>query len=164
MNFANIIKDIRKKNNVTQEEMANKLCVSRQAISNWENNKNLPDIELLILISKEYNTYLDELILNGQDSNVMKNKLINDGSDTKRSKLNLIMTIIGFVLLLLGMLFIVIKGMSVEYIDKDGFLHENFFLLPMGFLFMFSGIITFIVMLINNARIKIRDKKLYPKK
>ena len=52
MNFDEKIIKIRKDNNLTQEEMAEKLNVSRQAISNWENKRNLPDIEMLIIISK----------------------------------------------------------------------------------------------------------------
>ena len=39
------IKNIRKKNNITQEELAEKLNVTRQAVSNWENGKTEPDIE-----------------------------------------------------------------------------------------------------------------------
>ena len=39
---------------------------------------------------------------------------------------------------------IVIKGLSVEYIDAEGFLHENFFLLPIGFFCMFCGFISFV--------------------
>ena len=85
----------------------------------------------------------------------MRHKLI----DTKRSKQNLTLTIIGLALLALGMLFIVIKGLSAEYIDEDGLLHENFFLLPIGFLFIFSAITTFVVMLINKIRIKIRNRR-----
>ena len=44
MEFGDQIRNIRKKENLTQEQFAIKLNVSRQAVSNWENNKNLPDI------------------------------------------------------------------------------------------------------------------------
>lgn len=85
----------------------------------------------------------------------MKHKLI----DTKRSRLDLSMAIIVLALLALGMLLIIIKGLSAEYIDDNGLLHENFFLLPIGFLFIFSAIIIFVVMLINKIRIKIRGRR-----
>lgn len=52
MNFDIIIKNLRKKENITHEEMAKKLNVSRQAISNWENGRNLPDVEILIEYQK----------------------------------------------------------------------------------------------------------------
>lgn len=42
MNFGHQIKDLRKKKGLTQEQFALKLNVTRQAVSNWENDKNLP--------------------------------------------------------------------------------------------------------------------------
>lgn len=48
MEFNEQIKCLREENNLTQEEMAKKLNVTRQAISNWENNRNLPDFEMII--------------------------------------------------------------------------------------------------------------------
>ena len=54
MNFGEQIKNIRKKEKLTQEQFAIRLNVSRQAVSNWENNKNLPDIGMLILISNVF--------------------------------------------------------------------------------------------------------------
>ena len=47
MDFGEQIKKIRKKENLTQEQFAVKLNVSGQALSKWENNKNLPDIGML---------------------------------------------------------------------------------------------------------------------
>lgn len=51
MEFGDQIKDLRKKQNLTQEQFAMKLNVTRQAVSNWENNRNLPDLEMLILMA-----------------------------------------------------------------------------------------------------------------
>ena len=51
MSFGEQIKCIRKEKSLTQEQFAMKFNVSRQAVSNWENNKNLPDIGMLILMS-----------------------------------------------------------------------------------------------------------------
>ena len=62
MDFNEQIKRLRKENNLTQEEMAKKLNVTRQAISNWENNCNLPDFEMIILIAETFGVSLDELI------------------------------------------------------------------------------------------------------
>lgn len=63
MEFNEQIKRLRKENNLTQEEMAKKLNVTRQALSNWENNRNLPDFEMIILIAKTFGVSFDELIL-----------------------------------------------------------------------------------------------------
>ena len=79
MNFGKQIKQIRTKEGLTQEQMAQKLNVTRQAISNWENDKNLPDLELLIQIAQVFSLSLDQLILGGNDMNNMTEKLIKIG-------------------------------------------------------------------------------------
>lgn len=160
MDFGEQFKKIRANRELTQEQMASKLNVSRQAISNWENNRNLPDLEMVVKISMTFNISLDQLIIGGNDMNNMTEKLVKDGSETRRTKMNLIAISIGAVLLFMGFACILIKANSVEYIDAEGFLHENFYLLPIGFFFMFSGLITFIVTGIKNIvdKIRIRDK------
>lgn len=140
MNFSQQIKDIRQKTGMTQEQFALKLNVTRQAISNWENNKNLPDIEMLITISNIFDIPLDHLIKG--DATNMTQKLIKDGSETRKARYNMISAIVGSLLILIGIIFLLIKGLSVEYIDEQGILHENFFLIPIGFLCIFSGLIT----------------------
>lgn len=62
MNFGDNIKKVRTERNLTQQQMADKLLVSRQAVSNWENDRNLPDIEMLINIALTFEVSLDELI------------------------------------------------------------------------------------------------------
>lgn len=152
MNFQNTIKDLRNKNNLTQEEMAQKLYVSRQAISNWENGKNLPDIEMLLTISKTFKVPLDDLI-NQKDNDITK-KLINDTSINKRAKIYLYSLIIGTFLFTLGTICLIIKALSVEYIDNSGILHENFFLLPIGFFLIFIGFIVLIIFTFKVLKIK----------
>ncbi|EIA15604.1 DUF3955 domain-containing protein [Clostridium perfringens] len=143
MDFGEKIKNIRKEKKMTQEQMANILNVSRQAISNWENNKNFPDLEMIIKISRFFSLTLDELILGDDDT--MTKKLIKDGSEVRLVKMNMITIIVASFLLLIGFGCLIVKGLSVEYVDSYGVFHENFFLLPIGFLFIFSGFITFLV-------------------
>ncbi len=57
-----IIKQIRTDNNLTQQEFANKYGVTYQAVSKWENGKNLPDIMLLKEICSDYNVSIDGLL------------------------------------------------------------------------------------------------------
>lgn len=148
MKFSEQIKDLRTREKLTQEQFAEKLNITRQAVSNWENDRNLPDIEMLILIAQNFHISLDELILGGNDMdevNVMTDKLVRDGSENRRAKMNMISTIVGGVLMIMGLMCLIIKAFSVEYIDASGILHENFFLLPVGFLFVFSGVLVIIV-------------------
>ena len=74
----------------------------------------------------------------------MTEKVIQDGSETKKARYNMITSIIGGVLFLIGVMLFIIKGLSVEYIDAQGILHENFFLIPLGFASIFCGLILFI--------------------
>ena len=62
MELQTILKQKRNELQLTQEEVAEKIHVSRQTISNWENGRNLPDLSSLILISEIYGISLDELI------------------------------------------------------------------------------------------------------
>ena len=55
---------IRKLNNLTQEELANDLNVTRQAVSKWERDISLPDLETIKLISNKYNVSIDTLMNN----------------------------------------------------------------------------------------------------
>lgn len=56
------IKKYRTGMNLSQEELAEKIYVTRQTISNWENNKSYPDIHSLLLLSSLFNISLDQLI------------------------------------------------------------------------------------------------------
>ncbi len=61
MGFAENLKHIRKKRNITQEQLADILSVSRQAISKWESGFGYPETEKLLIISKELDVSLDYL-------------------------------------------------------------------------------------------------------
>ena len=73
--FSEFIKEIRKKDNLTQKEFADKFGVTYQAVSKWENGKNMPDITLLKEIAEYYNISVDEF-LNGEISKKKDNKKI----------------------------------------------------------------------------------------
>jgi len=60
--FGNKIKLLRKKNNMTQYDLANKLNVTRQAISNWERGQTTPDIDTIDKISKLFAITIDQMI------------------------------------------------------------------------------------------------------
>lgn len=69
--IGSIIKDIRKKNNLTQNEFASILGVTFQAVSKWENDKSIPDITILKEISNKFNVDLNYLI-SGKKVNINK--------------------------------------------------------------------------------------------
>lgn len=109
MNIGEKIKFLRSDNNLTQKELANKLHVSSQAISNWELNKGFPDISNLIRISDMFNISLDELIK--EDTDLKENLL-----DRKIEKnVNLVFSSIAAII------FISIFILSVVKVIQSGF-------------------------------------------
>ena len=66
------IKKIREENKLTQKELADRLGVTYQAVSKWENGKNVPDISIIKEMSKMFNIDIDE-ILDGEKKDKKKN-------------------------------------------------------------------------------------------
>lgn len=62
MSFSENLKQIRKEHHLSQEELAELLDVSRQAVSKWELGQGYPEVEKLLLLSSELNISLDELM------------------------------------------------------------------------------------------------------
>ena len=56
------ISDLRKENDMTQEQLAEKMGVTDKSISRWENGNTMPDISMLVQLSEILNTTLPELI------------------------------------------------------------------------------------------------------
>ena len=61
------IADARKRNNLTQEKLAERLNVTPQAVSSWERNETLPDTKNLILLADELDELLDQLVREDRD-------------------------------------------------------------------------------------------------
>lgn len=62
MELGNHIKHYRNEKCLSQEELAERVYVTRQTISNWENNKNYPDINSIVLLSEIFEISIDNLI------------------------------------------------------------------------------------------------------
>lgn len=62
MTVAEMIKKTRTEANMTQEEYGAKFGVSRQTVSSWENERSLPDLQMLIDICNTYHVSLDKLL------------------------------------------------------------------------------------------------------
>ncbi len=75
MLFAEKLKELRKQKGISQEGLAEKLYVSRQAITKWESGNGIPDIENLIAISALFNESLDSL-LSEEKSLISKNEFL----------------------------------------------------------------------------------------
>lgn len=68
MTFAEKLKNIRKQAGMSQEQLAEKLGVSRQAVTKWETDAGIPDIENIMAISALFDISIDELLSNEKDA------------------------------------------------------------------------------------------------
>lgn len=62
MEIQNVLKQLRENNNLTQEQMAARLMVTRQAVSRWENGETQPNTGTLKLLSSEFNESINTLL------------------------------------------------------------------------------------------------------
>lgn len=100
MEFNEKLQKLRKKNGLTQEQLAGQLYVSRTAISKWESGKGYPNIESLKCLSKFFSVSIDELLSNDE--------LITLAECENRSNLKKIYSLISSMIDVLAVAFIVL--------------------------------------------------------
>ena len=108
----NIVK-IRKDNNLTQDEFAEKYFVTRQTISNWEIGKSYPDLETLVKISNDFNISLDILL---KEDNKMVQEIDNGVKGARKYK-NILKYIIIFIIIIV-LAFLVYLAMYLHFEKK----------------------------------------------
>lgn len=84
MTLGEKLKELRIKENLSQEDLATKLNVSRQAVSKWEQNLSLPDTNNLILIAKIFHVTLDELV--NYNDNLNTNSEVKENKESSEDK------------------------------------------------------------------------------
>ena len=77
---------LRKKYGYSQEELADKLGLSRQAVSKWERAEASPDTDNLICLAKLYGVSLDELLATDEDLDTIVNEQVKDNNENKEEK------------------------------------------------------------------------------
>ena len=87
MTFGKKIATLRKRANMTQNDLAVSLNVSRQAITKWENDIGLPDIDNLIKLASLFNTTVDDLINYKVEDIVLEENVVTETIDKQNSKL-----------------------------------------------------------------------------
>lgn len=86
------ILDLRKEKKMTQQEFSELFNVTRQSVSNWENNKSYPDLETLIAISDHFSISLDSLIKEDK-------KMVKTIDSSKKYKKGIIILVSGILLI-----------------------------------------------------------------
>ncbi len=116
MQLGKEIKQLRKLSGMTQEQLAEKLNVSRQALSKWENGAGMPDLESAVKISRLFRISLDELLVK-EEKNLEDQKAQITLEDLTRinlhnRRMNLLLTS-GILLLTIGvMMAVFIKALE----------------------------------------------------
>ncbi|MEB5648577.1 helix-turn-helix domain-containing protein (plasmid) [Mammaliicoccus sciuri] len=100
MKFYEKLKQERKRHNLSQEDLTNKINISRQSISKWEREQGYPNIETLIKLSDLFDITVDELL---KGDYFLKDKIFED---SKKLKHPLLFTI-GEVIGLLGIILLI---------------------------------------------------------
>lgn len=100
------IKESRKTKNLTQQNLADKLNVSRSAVSNWEIGRNYPDIQMIVLISDLLDISLDQLLKGDEE---VVEKIANDTKIRKKQSYKIkilygLIAVIAFIGLYFGFL------------------------------------------------------------
>ena len=154
MEFGERVKAVRTGAGLTQEQFASRLGVTRQAVSNWENGRNLPDIEVVIAMSQTFGVSLDELILGGEgmadktdEKNDMADKLIRDGSEGRWMRMSLAMSLVGAMLIVVA-----VAENSVSYVDASDMLLEDFWLVPVGYACAAAGMLVLLANFVAQLR------------
>lgn len=104
MNFEEKLRFLRKNKNLSQEELADKLCVSRQAISKWETG-TIPDIDNILKISSFFNCSTDYLLKDISIQNYTTTNSKEKPVKMKLKKLSFVISLTSFLILLVLKIF-----------------------------------------------------------
>lgn len=140
MDMADRIQHLRKSKGISQEELANKIGVSRQAISKWESEQSTPDIEKIILLSDYFETTTDFLL---------KGKEPEHGTEKKRSAA--IFSVIGTILNAMGL----VSSLTI-WIER-----QTVYAVGIGLVIMLLGTGIFLIGQSMDAGDKLRGKRFF---
>ncbi len=115
MDIGNKIMELRKKNRLSQEELAEEIGVARQTISKWELGETSPDLKQAKELSKIFNISLDELV-----SNDIKEILVEKTSNTEKlAGLILKLIKVALVVVVVGPLLVITAAVIYRNIQKN---------------------------------------------
>lgn len=149
MDFHQNLSALRKKNNLTQEQLAEKLNITRQAVSKWESGISLPDLSLVPKMCRILGVTADQLILNHETVSPEK----KEKTDPREKDLPLILTAVFLmVYLVANMILFLILFVFVGAVAADGILY---FISGMILL----TLLTFAVLMIRETKKRNQYKK-----
>lgn len=117
--FGRNLNILRSRNNMSQQELADKIHVTRQTISIWERGSNMPDLSILVELADFYDVDIRDIIdgeRKGEDMNKEEKErlqLVADYAETEKNTLLMrlrIFSIVGLVSLIAGLVMLVLGG------------------------------------------------------
>lgn len=106
------IKRLRKEQNISQEQLADMLGLSRQAVSRWETESTIPETMIIVKLSKIFHVTTDYL-LKESENNRGHSKISNANSMIKRISKNLIIGIIGIAFVAIVILVVLFMSLAI---------------------------------------------------
>lgn len=128
MNFSEKLYELRKKESLSQEELAEKVGVSRQTISKWEMGQSSPEMEKLVNLSKIFDISLDELVGN-DDINEKENKPQEDVKPKKKHiflKILMVICIIYFIICVTKFILLTRQVLITNSINEENYSIHKF--------------------------------------
>ncbi|WP_100401410.1 helix-turn-helix domain-containing protein [Bacillus sp. FJAT-42315] len=128
MKVGKTISEIRKTNKMTQEEFASLFHVTRQTVSNWENEKSYPDLQTLVDISNRFDVSLDRML---KGDTVMVKTIDREIKIGKQFKKGII--VLGSILIVVGMIWSIlwninkntVEGKFQSGVEELGFIYNE---------------------------------------
>lgn len=135
MKLGDKILNYRKKLGLSQEQLGEKVGVSRQTVSKWEIGQTIPELEKMILLAKEFETTIDELIKDEQENieqdnlnkDKIKGKLIGKVCNKKTAKILIIIfiSIIIFLVCKIGYRIILLNGFEKQIREFSHYYYDD---------------------------------------
>ena len=126
MNVADRIQNLRKTKGISQEQLAEAIGVSRQAVSKWESEQSTPDLEKIVLMSDFFDVTTDYLLKGIEPTNEVEHKTVGDVidnkilTDTNGKRMKIILRYVLYVFigvlavdLLSFMIYVIVHGLPV---------------------------------------------------
>ena len=114
--------ELRKNSGLSQEQLAEKLNVSRQAVSKWELGTALPETEKLIIISNYFDVSLDYLLKDIEKDNPMMVTKENKDIGNRRSTVGLLLSVAGIIAMIIWGVILIFSPETNNQISESSML------------------------------------------
>lgn len=118
MAFSEKLYELRKKGGLSQEQLAEQLGVSRQAVSKWESGKAIPESDTLVSISEYFHVTLDYLMKENDTADLESEPVVRYENDKPSTDSGKVKRILGIFVCISGIVFLIIWGLVSVFIPS----------------------------------------------